>query len=80
MNRIVLSLILFALAAYGASKLRDGYNDGEMPALFFGNINPLIFERAQAPALFWGATAINLVIVTGMALAGILILAVGAGS
>lgn len=79
MNRIVMSLILFALGAYGASKLRDGYQDGEMPVLLFRNINPLIFDRAQAPAFFWGATVVNLVVVTGMALGGILILAVGVG-
>ena len=79
MSRIVISLILFALAAYGASKLCDGYQDSEMPALFFGKINPLLFDRVQAPVFFWGATVINLVVVTGMALAGILMLAVGVG-
>ena len=79
MNRIVSSLTLLALAAYGAGKLRDSYQDGQMSTLIFARFNPLVFDRVQAPAFFWGATLINLVVVTGMALAGILILAVGVG-
>lgn len=79
MTRIVSSLILFALAAYGAAKLRDSYQDGEMPALVLRRFNVLVFDRVQAPAFFWGATVINLMIVTGMALGGILILAARPG-
>ena len=79
MSRIVSALILFALGAYGGSKLRDGYHDGEMPVLLFRNINPLVFDRVQAPAFFWGATVINLVVVSGFVLGGILLVAVGVG-
>lgn len=79
MNRIVAPLILFALGAYGAGKLRDGYQDGQMPALFFGKINPLVFDRVQAPAFFWGVTIANLIVVSGFMLGGILLMAVGFG-
>lgn len=79
MTRIVSSLILFALAAYGAAKLRDNYQDGEMPALVLSRFNVLVFDRVQAPAFFWGATIINLVVVTGFMLGGILLMAVGFG-
>lgn len=79
MSRIVAALLLFALAAYGASKLRDAYQDGEMPALVLRRFNSLVFDRIQAPAFFWGATVINLVMVISMALGGVLILAAGAG-
>ena len=77
MSRIVPALILFALAAYGAGLLRDGYRDGRMSAPLFDRINLLVFDRAQAPAFFWGLTVINLLIVVGMMLAGILLLVVG---
>jgi hypothetical protein len=77
-NRIVSALVLFALAAFGAGKLRDGYQDGRMPTLF-ARFNLLAFDRVQAPAFFWGATVINLVIVTGFMLGGILLMAVGFG-
>ncbi len=79
MTRLLIALTLFVLAAYGAGKLRDGYRDRRMPTLFFGRINPLVFDRVSAPAFFWGVTVVNLAVVTGMALAGILILAVGTG-
>jgi len=78
-NRIVPSLILFALAAYGASLLRDGYRDGRMSTVLFDRINLLVFDRAKDPAFFWGLTVINLVIVMGMLLGGILLLVAGVG-
>ncbi len=79
MNRIIAALVLFAVAAFGASKLRDGYRDGQMPVLLFGRVNPLVFGRAANPALFWIATVISLVVVAAMALGAILILAAGSG-
>ena len=77
MNRIVPALILFALAAYGAGLVRDGYRDGRMSAPLFDPINLLVFDRAQDPAFFWGLTVINLAIVVGMMLGGILLLVAG---
>jgi hypothetical protein len=76
-NRIVPALILFALAAYGAGLVRDGYRDGRMSAPLFDRINLLVFDRAQDPAFFWGLTVINLAIVVGMMLGGILLLVAG---
>jgi hypothetical protein len=76
-NQIVPALILFALAAYGAGLLRDGYRDGRMSAPLFDRINLLVFDRAQNPAFFWGLTVINLAIVVGMMLGGILLLVAG---
>ena len=78
MNRIVPALILFALAAYGAGQLRDDYRDGRMP-IGFDPVKLFVFDRVQAPAFFWGLTVINLAIVVGMMLGGILLLAVGVG-
>jgi len=76
-NRIVPALILFALAAYGAGLVRDGYRDGRMSAPLFDRINLLVLDRAQDPAFFWGLTVINLAIVVGMMLGGILLLVAG---
>lgn len=77
MNRIVPALILFALAAYGAGLVRDGYRDGRMSAPLFDRINLLLFHRAQDPAFFWALTVVNLAIVVGMMLGGILLLVAG---
>lgn len=77
MTRIVVALILFALGSYAASRTRDGYRDGAMPALISSRISPFVFDRVQVPQWFWAATAINLVIAAGLTVAGILILVVG---
>lgn len=73
MNRIVPALILFALAAFGAGQLRDAYRDGRMP-IGFDPVKLFVFDRVQAPAFFWALTVLNLAIVVGMMLGGILLL------
>jgi len=73
---ILYALVLFALAAYGAGQLRDAYQDGRMP-IGFDPVKLFVFDRVQAPAFFWGLTVINLAIVVGMMLGGILLLFAG---
>ncbi|MEO5492828.1 MAG: hypothetical protein ABIR08_02235 [Sphingomonas sp.] len=78
MNRILIALVLLGLGLYFASQTRDGYRDGKMPLMISSRISPFTFDRFQVPSWFWAATAINIVVTAAMALAGILILAVGA--
>lgn len=78
MIRILYALVLFVLAAFGAGQLRDDYRDGRM-TIAFDPIKQFVFDRVEAPAFFWGLTAVNLAIVVGMMLGGILLVAVGVG-
>ena len=68
-----MALVMFTLTAYCVGLARDGYRSGKMP-VFFGHVWSLVFDRANAPALFWCAAVFNLSLIAVFAACGVILL------